>query len=111
MTSIIILADGNEVKAGDREGKIVVVDVASPQQIRKLAIIYMTHPIHSSGAVCFHPGGVRRQCPAYDGASTSIGAARPQQSTLSSGRCRAKELMGRRPRFPQFMKTCLQRRT
>jgi hypothetical protein len=63
--------------------------VVSPQQVHRLAINYMTHPIHGTGAVCFHWRGVRRQCSAYDGASTSIGAARPHQSTPLSGRCRA----------------------
>jgi hypothetical protein len=68
-------------------GKIVVVQnrggrVALPQQVHKLAINYMTHPIHAAGALCFHRGGVRRQCSAYDGAFTSIGAARPPQNTL-----------------------------
>jgi hypothetical protein len=31
---------------------MVVIDVVSPQQDHKLAINYMTHPIHSAGAVC-----------------------------------------------------------
>jgi hypothetical protein len=63
-------------------GKMVVIAVVSPQQVHKLAINYMTHPIHPADAVCFDLREVRRRCPAYDGASTSIGAARPQQSTL-----------------------------
>jgi hypothetical protein len=68
--------------------------VASPQQVHNFAINYMTHPIHSAGAVCFHPGGVGRQCSAYDDASTSFGAARPPQSTPLSWRCRAEMELG-----------------
>jgi hypothetical protein len=39
--------------------------VVSPQQFRKVAINYMTHPIHYAALVCFDPRGVGRQCPAY----------------------------------------------
>src|ERR1700676_964098 len=76
---------------------MVVIAMISPQQVHKLAINYMTHPIHAAAAVCFHRRGVRRQCSAYDGASASIGAARPHQSTPLSVRCRAEDGVVRPP--------------
>jgi hypothetical protein len=63
-------------------GNMVRIAVVSPQQIRKLAINYMTHPIHYAAPVCFIGAGLGVNVPRIDGASTSIGAARPHQSTL-----------------------------
>ena len=63
-------------------GNMVRIAVVSPQQIRKLAINYMTHPIHYAASVCFIGAGLGVNVPRIDGASTSIGAARPHQSTL-----------------------------
>jgi hypothetical protein len=85
---------------GRRSDKIPGVWRASAQQNHKRASVYMTHPIHPIVEVCFHAGGVRRQCPAFDGASTSIGAARPRQGSTLSGRCRAKVGSNLRPLSP-----------
>ena len=46
----------NGAQHSEPSGKIVVPAVVSPQQFHRLAINYMTHPIHRQGTVCFHPG-------------------------------------------------------
>jgi hypothetical protein len=63
-------------------GNMVRIAVVWPQEFRKPAINYMTHPIHCAAPVCFIGAGLGVNVPRIDGASTSIGAARPHQSTL-----------------------------
>jgi hypothetical protein len=63
--------------------------VVLPQQVHKLAINYMTHPIHRAGMVCFHRGVGKASMSRVSMAHTPIGAARPRQSNLLRGRCRA----------------------
>jgi hypothetical protein len=60
------------------------LDVVLPQQVHKLAINYMTHPIHPAGVVCFHPGVGKASMFCVSMARIPIGAARPRQSKLLS---------------------------
>jgi hypothetical protein len=73
----------------ESSGKIVVSAVLSPQLIHRLAINYMTHPIHPEGTVCFHLGVGRASMSRVPWRFHLHRRGSPATELPLSGRCRA----------------------